>query len=40
MPSKFAIIGSAHNEVDIKIKEKQGCSLVFIPIDLNYLFQN
>jgi len=30
MPSKFAIIGSAHNEVDIKIKEKQGCSLVFL----------
>ena len=30
MPSKFAIIGSAHNEIDIKIKEKQGCSLVFL----------
>ena len=29
-PDKFNIIGSAHNEQDIKIKEKQGCKLVFL----------
>jgi thiamine-phosphate pyrophosphorylase len=27
---KFDIIGSAHNEIDIKIKEKQGCSKIFL----------
>ena len=29
-PKKFKIIGSAHNEKEIKIKENQGCSLVFL----------
>ena len=28
--SKFTIIGSAHNEVEIKIKEKQGCRFIFL----------
>ena len=27
---KFDIIGSAHNEIEINIKEKQGCNFVFL----------
>jgi len=26
----FEIIGSAHNAIELKIKEKQGCSLIFL----------
>ena len=29
-PYGFKIIGSAHNEVDVTIKQKQGCSLIFL----------
>lgn len=29
-PLKFNIIGSAHNEVEILIKERQGCNLIFL----------
>jgi thiamine-phosphate pyrophosphorylase len=29
-PKKFLIIGSAHNKAEIKIKENQGCSLIFL----------
>ena len=28
--SKFNIIGSAHNEIEVNIKEKQGCNLIFL----------
>ena len=34
--SNFEIIGSAHNVVELKIKEKQGCSTIF----LSPIFQN
>ena len=27
---KFNIIGSAHNEIEVNIKEKQGCSFIFL----------
>lgn len=30
IPKKFEIIGSAHNLVEIKIKEKQGCQKIFL----------
>ena len=30
LPLNFGIIGSAHNEIDIKIKEKQGCTVIFL----------
>ena len=33
---KFEIIGSAHNAIELKIKEKQGCS----PIFLSPIFKN
>ena len=42
-PCYFSIIGSAHNEIEIKIKENQGCNLIFLaptfPVKkkLNYL---
>jgi thiamine-phosphate pyrophosphorylase len=29
-PKKFLIIGSAHNKMEIKTKENQGCSLIFL----------
>ena len=29
-PKDFSIIGSAHNKVEIKIKENQGCNLIFL----------
>jgi thiamine-phosphate pyrophosphorylase len=29
-PYQFNIIGSAHNEIEIKIKENQGCNLIFL----------
>jgi thiamine-phosphate pyrophosphorylase len=29
-PKGFSIIGSAHNKSEIKIKEEQGCSLIFL----------
>ena len=29
-PKDFLIIGSAHNKMEIKIKENQGCSLIFL----------
>ena len=29
-PKNFLIIGSAHNKIEIKTKEKQGCSLIFL----------
>ena len=29
-PCYFSIIGSAHNEIEIKIKENQGCNLIFL----------
>ena len=29
-PKNFLIIGSAHNKMEIKTKEKQGCSLIFL----------
>jgi thiamine-phosphate pyrophosphorylase len=30
LPKKFIFIGSAHNQMEIKIKEKQGCKLIFL----------
>ena len=30
IPNNFEIIGSAHNLADIKIKEKQGCKIIFL----------
>ena len=30
LPQKFLLIGSAHNRLEIKIKEVQGCSLIFL----------
>ena len=29
-PKKFLILGSAHNKIELKIKENQGCSLIFL----------
>jgi thiamine-phosphate pyrophosphorylase len=29
-PKNFSIIGSAHNKLEIKIKEDQGCNLIFL----------
>ena len=29
-PKNFSIIGSAHNKTEIKVKENQGCSLIFL----------
>ena len=29
-PKNFLIIGSAHNKIEIKAKENQGCSLIFL----------
>ena len=29
-PKNFSIIGSAHNKAEIKVKENQGCSLIFL----------
>ena len=29
-PKNFLIIGSAHNKMEIKVKENQGCSLIFL----------
>ena len=30
LPSNFKIIGSAHNNYEISIKQKQGCNIIFI----------
>ena len=30
LPNNFIILGSAHNLLEIKIKEAQGCSLIFL----------
>ena len=30
LPMNFKIIGSAHNNIEILIKQKQGCSLIFV----------
>ena len=30
LPKNFQIIGSAHNSVEILIKQKQGCSVIFL----------
>ena len=30
IPSNFNLIGSAHNRLEVKIKEKQGCKLIFL----------
>ena len=30
LPSNFKIIGSAHNNTEISIKQKQGCSIIFV----------
>ena len=30
LPINFKIIGSAHNNKEILIKEKQGCSIIFL----------
>ena len=29
-PKNFSIIGSAHNKVEIKVKENQGCEFIFL----------
>ena len=29
-PKNFSIIGSAHNKAEIKVKENQGCGLIFL----------
>jgi len=29
-PTRFNIIGSAHNKIEIMIKERQGCKLIFL----------
>ena len=30
LPINFKIIGSAHNNIEISIKEKQGCNIIFV----------
>ena len=30
LPINFKIIGSAHNNIEITIKEKQGCNIIFV----------
>jgi len=30
LPKNFAIIGSAHNNIEILIKQKQGCKIIFV----------
>ena len=30
LPSNFKIIGSAHNNIEISIKQKQGCNIIFV----------
>ena len=30
LPSNFQIIGSAHNNIEISIKQKQGCNIIFV----------
>ena len=30
LPSSFKIIGSAHNNLEISIKQKQGCNIIFV----------
>ena len=30
LPKNFAIIGSAHNNIEILIKQKQGCDIIFV----------
>ncbi len=30
LPINFKIIGSAHNSIEISIKEKQGCNTIFV----------
>ena len=30
LPQNFEIIGSAHNNVEISIKQKQGCNIIFV----------
>ena len=30
LPTSFKIIGSAHNNIEISIKQKQGCDLIFV----------
>ena len=30
LPKNFKIIGSAHNNVEILIKQKQGCEIIFV----------
>ena len=30
LPKKFEIIGSAHNNLEILIKQKQGCNIIFV----------
>ena len=30
LPKNFKIIGSAHNDIEISIKQKQGCNIIFI----------
>tara|TARA_B100000787_G_C16023566_1_gene219572 strand:+ start:34 stop:603 length:570 start_codon:yes stop_codon:yes gene_type:complete len=43
VPNNFSILGSAHNKIELKIKIKQGCSLIFlaptfrVPKKNNYL---
>jgi thiamine-phosphate pyrophosphorylase len=30
LPKNFTIIGSAHNNIEISIKQKQGCNIIFV----------
>jgi thiamine-phosphate pyrophosphorylase len=30
LPKNFKIIGSAHNNIEISIKQKQGCNIIFV----------
>jgi len=30
LPTNFKIIGSAHNNIEISIKQKQGCNIIFV----------
>ena len=30
LPKNFKIIGSAHNNIEISIKQRQGCNLIFV----------
>ena len=30
LPTNFEIIGSAHNNIEISIKQKQGCNIIFV----------